>query len=217
MNDDIFVKAFLNYISNNNRSMLIKASSISQTLQMEIVDILGRFGCRQLPTTSNLSALLLKAATYEFCIKPAAALVSIYSGIPESHQRFWNERGIDGIIAVYESLSVTSSTVLKALRCPAIVTAEQERVFSYLKDMIGNLQSKELQSFLRFVTGSSSLITNTILVQFNCLSGVARRPIAHTCSCSLELSVQYINYNDFAQEFFSILTGNQQVWEMNSV
>ena len=161
----------------------------SVVVQTEILDVLSQFGCRQLPCPSNLASLLHKAALYEFCIKPAAALASIYSGVPMVHRSFWKAKGIDGIVSLYSSLSVTAAAVLKTLEAPCDMTGDKERIYSYLRMMIGNFQSRELQCFLRFVSGSSSLTTNRIHVTFNHLSGAARRPIAHTCSCSLELSL----------------------------
>ena len=84
------------------------------------------------------------------------------------------------------------------------MTSGQARVLGYLRTFIGNLNHQDLRNFLRFVTGSS-VIDKKISVTFNSLSGLARRPISHTCSCTLELSVTYITYPDFAEEFLTVL------------
>ena len=72
---------------------------------------------------------------------------------------------------------------------------------------------------MRFVTGSCVCITPVIRITFNSLSGLARRPIAHTCDCSLELPTTYSNYNDFRGEFQSILmdTENEFSWRMDAL
>ena len=77
------------------------------------------------------------------------------------------------------------------------MTSSQSRVVGYLKTFTGNLEHRDLRNLLRFVTGSSVMIC----VTFNSLSGLARRPISHTCACTLELPVTYTTYLDFAEEF----------------
>ena len=68
------------------------------------------------------------------------------------------------------------------------------------------MHNAEVRNFLGFVTGSSALVIDEIKVTFNGLSGLSRRPIAHTCSSTLELPVSYATYLEFAQEFDFILT-----------
>lgn len=54
---------------------------------------------------------------------------------------------------------------------------------------------------MRFVTGSCVCATRQIKITFNSLSGLARRPISHTCDNLLDISTTYFNYNDFQHEF----------------
>ena len=58
-----------------------------------------------------------------------------------------------------------------------------------------------------------------ITVIFNGLSGLGRRPIAHTCDCSLELPLSYINFNDFEKEITAILskTNGGYSWRMDGI
>ena len=95
----------------------------------------------------------------------------------------------------------------------------EERVCSYLTTMIGNMQVSELSLFLRFVTGASVCIVPKIKVEFNALSGFARRPIAHTCDCVLELPTSYTNYDEFRGEFKAIfdITKENFSWRMDAL
>ena len=103
--------------------------------------------------------------------------------MPESHRPFWSEKRVNGIVRLYKSCSVTPEAVLRILETTTHdLNGDQEHVYSYLKTMIGNMATKELQAFVRFMTGSSSSIEQRMQVQFTCLTGAARRPIAHTCS-----------------------------------
>ena len=82
-----------------------------------------------------------------------------------------------------------------------------------------NMQPPELRLFLRFVTGASVCIAPKIEVTFNNLSGLARRPIAHTCDFNLELPTAYVNYEDFYGEFKAILTSTSKEfsWRMDAM
>ena len=72
--------------------------------------------------------------------------------------------------------------------------------------MIGSMNQDELRALLRFITSSPVCIAKTISVSFNSLSGLARRPIAHTCDCNLELPVSYMTYLEFLSEFKTVLS-----------
>ena len=55
------------------------------------------------------------------------------------------------------------------------------------------------------------MTANKISVSFNNLSGIARRPISHTCSCVLELSRNYLTFIDFSKEFQQVLMSADSV------
>ena len=63
-------------------------------------------------------------------------------------------------------------------------------MLSYLRQYVGNMRHEELQSFLRFVTGSSVCTANK-LVSFSNMEGLGRRPVAHTCGYTIQLSTSY--------------------------
>lgn len=96
------------------------------------------------------------------------------------------------------------------------MNAAEERVYGYLTSFIGNMKLEELRLFLRFITGSSVCIDKKIEITFNNLSGAARRPIAHTCTCILEVPLSYATYPEFSEEFLKILM-SELSWVMDAV
>ena len=140
----------------------------------------------------------------------------INEGIPKAHKKFWSELGICGIKKLYDSLVATPDKVLDLLDVLCTNHAEQ-RVFGYLKSMIGNMGPDDLRNFLRFVTGSSVCIAKKITISFSSLTGLARSPFARTCSSALEIPVAYNNYHDFSAEWSGILnqTNNEWNWRMD--
>ena len=175
----ILLEAFLDYISAHERAVFKEAltydidGKFSSTIQETLLSVLSRFGCRQLPSPYNLKSCIEHIAQYEFITRPAAAVFAVYSG-----------EKVRGMLVL-----------------PQAQSPNEERVYSYLTTMIGNMNTNELRSFLRFVTGSTVCSSNDILVTFNILSGLSRRPIAHTCDSTLELSSTYINFDEFYEDF----------------
>lgn len=74
-----------------------------------------------------------------------------------------------------------------------------------------------LEQVRRFVTGSSVCIAGKLEVEFNGFTGLARRPIAHTCSNCLELSAAYTSYPEFEREFQLILSNETFTWVMDAI
>ena len=82
--------------------------------------------------------MMVNLARYEFVANPAAALSLICRGVPEQHQLFWNDLGVDGLFTLYRAQSVSSVMVLKMLPDTEGSDPKQERVFVYLRQYIGN-------------------------------------------------------------------------------
>ena len=61
----------------------------------------------------------------------------------------------------------------------------------------GKMQSSELRLFLQFVTRSSMCITSKINVTFSNMTGLGHCPIACTCDATIELPINFANYDDF--------------------
>ena len=170
-----------------------------------------------MPTPLNIKQLLIDGARYQFKIKPLGTLYSMYSGMPVEYKPFWSQFSTDKLFSLYQALNATPKAVLEMINEPECLSSAESRVYNYLRNFIGNMRQAELHRFLRFVTGSSVVIADHIDVTFNNLNGLARRPISHTCDCSLELSRSYATYMDFEEEFSTILASESSVWIMDSI
>lgn len=214
--DDIMVKSFQCYLSFHDSCVLEEALQLQSFSNDMVSSILAQFGCRQIPQPANLKRIVVQLAQHEFITKPLGAVQALYSGIPKCHYDLWRKFVIEQFFTLYNILSATPQAVLKKLIEPSPMKADEQRVFNYLTSSIGNLSQEMLQCFLRFVTGSSSMMANQISISFNKLTGIARRPISHTCSCVLELSTEYLSYLDFSGDFNHVLTSNES-WNMDAV
>ena len=155
-------------------------------------------------------------AVHEFCIKPAAAIALMNTGV---HKSFWATKSLQDIQRIHRALTATPSKVISMLSIPVVFNPAEERVVGYLTAMIGNMGPEDLRNFLHFVTGASVCVATKINIQFNHLSGFARRPISHTCDFTLDLPIDYSNYNDFLSDFKPILldTKNEYTWLIDAL
>ena len=71
--------------------------------------------------------------------------------------------------------------------------------------------------FLHFVTGSFVTNVSSIMTSSNNFDGLARRPIAHTCTGLLEVSSTYNIFFYFESEFRAVLSDPYFSWRMDAI
>lgn len=216
--NEFMLETFINSLCAHERECIgsaVKMSAFSSEQRQQLTIILGRYGGRNIPSPESLKCNILQAAKYEFIIKPCAALTVIYAGIPSRHRAFWEKISIYEFHAWCVALTATPTKVLSVLEDDCADNQNKERVLRYLTQFIGNMSSDELRSFLRYVTGAS-ICPSHWAVTFNSLTGIARRPIGHTCANILELSVDYSTYVEFVVEFRAFLS-NSDAWYMDAM
>ena len=220
--DWILSESFIDFLSEHDGTILHDAIQYKGTpdfpndQKSKVISILSKFECSEIPTPFNLKALLISVAKYLFLVKPLGLLYAMRSGVPKIYNGFWEEFTVAEMFNFYRFLNATPSSVIKLIQEPELTNAGENRVYNYLLSLIGNMKQNELRLLLRFITGSAVLLDKPIKVSFNSLSGLARRPISHTCNCMLELSISYSSYPDFENEFLSILH-NELSWEMHAI
>lgn len=218
--DRFVLDSFMDYLSTYEADtvrLALNKSEFSQDLSNALVGVLSRFGCRQLPSPANLNSLLVQLARHEMLTIPLRVLHYMHSGVPSTHHSFWGTFSISDLFDLYKLVDMTPSQVIQSISVPDDMNAAQDRVFNYLLCFVGNLKDREdLRKFLRFVTGSSVNIGKTITVSFNNAVGISRRPVAHTCSCEIELPVSYSTSLEFSNEF-KIILSSDLAWVMDVV
>ena len=221
--DEILLDSFTDYLATYESSLL--RNSIAQSkqkvpfssrAQAQLINILSKLGCTEIPSPSNIKRLVISVANHLFLGKPLGALYALNSGVPVPYNSFWKRFSVGQLFDLYKALNATTSSVLRLIEEPIDLNSAEERVFGYLLSFIGNMKPNELRLFLRFVTGSSVLLAKQINVSFNGLTGLARRPISHTCDCHIELPLSYTTYPEFEVEFTQVLS-NEVSWAMDAV
>ena len=175
MPDSFLLESFMDYVSTLEGTRLhnaLKSAHFSGEEQSDIVSILSRFGCREMPTATNLRQLIIQVAKHELLMAPVGAHYVLNSGVPTIHHAFWEQFSVADLYKLYKVLNGTPAQIIQDIAEPLGMNKAKERVFGFLIAYIGNMSIKTLRLFLRFVTGSSVRIGKKIKVEFNHLSGL---------------------------------------------
>lgn len=133
------------------------------------------------------------------------------SGIPAVEKEFWQSKCLHDIYAICLALYCCPAKVTNMIAEPAAINSNEDQVFNYLLQYVGNMRAEELRKFLRFSISSSVMISDKINVVFNNLSGLGRRLIAHTCTIEIPTTYLYVDH----EEVNSILS-DEYSWQMDA-
>ena len=174
-----------------------------------LIDILFRFNVRNIPTSrAEFHSLFLRIAKCEFITKPSVLVKAFKEGMLDAHPAVWSDLDATTIRTIYGRLDPTPEKVVAVLHPSpdyTPLTPQRDRVFEFLRRYVRRLTREKVSLFLQFVTGSSLLLVSKVEVAFTNLSGIQRRPIAHTCTDRIDVSTEYESFAAFAKEIGSIL------------
>lgn len=207
------VDAFLNIVSATDKEVLKMAmADFSSINEEELIDILDNYDCKFLPTANNCTEIINQLA-HKAIVQEPNFVIDTWNSVFRKHVS--NSLSKEKLDSLYKNLEPTPRKVIGVLEFPNDMNTAESTVSKHLQRFIKDLDKQKLSDFLRFVTGSNLLVREKISVRFVELQGLARRPVAHTCGCVLELPRAYANYPDFKTEFLSVLESS--VWVMDIV
>lgn len=221
VSDDILLKSFIQYLAPSEEQVVREAlgrpdaewnrddTDDDDDKDKELLDLLDRFGCRQFPTKDNIKNLLLEVAHKEI-VQQAQYVADCWEGVFRGHLTEGKLSTVEGVCSVYQSLEPTTKKVLSMLHAAPNTNAERSAL-DYFKRFIRGLDIPQLKCLLMFITGADVICVKSIEITFTKLEGLARRPIAHTCGCVLELPSTYDSYAEFRSEFTNVLA--KEKWQ----
>lgn len=208
----MLLSSFKSYISKNEAEIVEKALSKELAADdPDLLDFLSNFDCRRVVTPDNIEDIIVELAHKELIQKPKY-VSDCWSEVLSKLKLYFPT--IEDLIAFYQSHEPTNTKVVSMLQADVCSDAERE-AFNHLKKYVRGLDKSKLYAFLRFVTASDIIVTDKIQVSFSGITGAARRPVSHTCGCTLELPSTYANFCELREEFSSILSADS--WEMDIV
>lgn len=219
--DNIVLESFFDFLSSYESSIIRDAISKAQQsftcgLQEQLINVLSRLGCVEVPTPANIKQLVTSVAKHLLIGKCLGQLYTMSSGVPIAHIEFWKEITAVKLFDLYKALNATPEKVLAIIEEPEDMNMAQTKAFSFLTTFLANASPDTLRLLLRFITGSSVMIDFPIKVLFNTITGLGRRVIAHTCDCTIELPSSYETYPEFQQELLMLLSSDF-AWTMDAL
>uniref|UniRef100_A0A096MIJ3 HECT domain-containing protein n=1 Tax=Poecilia formosa TaxID=48698 RepID=A0A096MIJ3_POEFO len=184
-------------------------SDFSSVDKEELIEILDNYSCRRMPTASNVNEILQELAHKTLVQEPAYVIEQWAKTLSITGNSFQD------LYSLYENLPPNARKVLKSIVFAQEMNIHQKDIQKYVSTYIRNADLQHLSLFLRFCTGSDLFLDKKILIDFTKIQGFLRRPVAHTCSCVLELSIYYDSYPDFSAEMNKVLESN--VWVMDII
>lgn len=208
--DSNLLEAFFNYISPTETDVLTEALDNFKGANIEeLFSILRSYNCTVLPTEENLTKLVEEIAHKEIVQAPAF-IIKCWKPILRSIGESMSAKGLNKIL---DDLKPRARNVTKCIQFPGSMSHVETITSNHLLRFVRERDEKELGLFLRYCTGSDLFLSKTIKVTFTDMSEFTRRPLAHTCTCSLELACNYSNYAKFRSEYCSVLRSG--VWLMD--
>lgn len=207
---DLLFDSFKHYVSEVERKVIERCrSGTIEANDESLLDLLSNFDCRRNVTKDTSLKIFTELAHKELIQRPQYVADCWGEILVELKPSFPN---VEALNQLYIQLTPTTSKILNAMVCQPLNEGERQSE-KYLKRFIKGLDSRLLSTFLRFFSGSDLMLFATWQVHFTNLLGASRRPIAHTCSCTLELPSTYQSFPELREEFNNILQADN--WEMD--
>ena len=173
---------------------------------------LDQFKSRTKVSKENVHEVIVEIARHEVIQKPHL-MASCWQNVFTSFGKTFID--ISSSSNLYRQLEPTAKKLITLLKLDPRDNSERD-AFSYFKRFIRGLPEPDLGKLVKFITGSDLLAVPSIDVTFiKYENEFSRRPIAHTCSPSLELPSTYNNFCELKEEFTNIRRQNN--WEMSII
>jgi hypothetical protein len=203
-------QAFLQLLpQSESRTLQSALSDIKSVDEDELLEILGQHDTKVSPSQDNLERVVREIAHKEL-IQSAMYVIDCWSPILKSLHMTQLR-----LNSLYIDMFPTTRRVVSVMKFPDTMSPEDHVVANHLKRFVRELEIDPLKKFMRFCTGSDLLLGKEIEIAFVNGTGLARRPVAHTCTCLLELPKSYENFPQFRKEFMSVLNAN--IWIMDII
>lgn len=186
----ILKESFLLYISPSEKEVVEAAMSNFPYDEDELIFLLERFQCHNIPKPDEITQTLLQIA-HKTLIQEVKYVIDAIGHIGEDMLKTLFP-DVKSIFSMYEQLEPSVSRVLALFNCNP-VTTQQNKCLGYLQRFVRGRNKKQLKQLLRFLSGSDIICVNKTDVSFIIRHRKGRLPSVHTCGPLLELPSIYVS------------------------
>lgn len=188
----MLIQSFRNYVSADERFLIAKCISddidYAGKTGSELLEMLSSYDCRRQVNSENIVAIIEEIAHKELIQKPQY-IADCWKGIISPLMPSFPN--LESLSERYECLIPSVSKRLSCIEANPAKDGERQSLRFLQKYIKGLDTPQKLPNFVRFISGSESMLFAAIQMQFTELSGLGRRPIAHKCNTLLETSSTY--------------------------
>ncbi len=208
VNDDVLMSSFHNYLSLTERTAVAKAcqGTLEECDEDDLLDLFTRMGSHCIPPKNTMNVAFQTMAHKAILQEPKYVIDCFSRAMPFALLKVPDQ---ESLLSLYDTKKATGKKVAQLLQTTQMICSQREQmVFNHLQRYLRNADQSKAEKFIRFCTGSSVICVDQIKVSFNAESGLSRRPVAHTCGATLDLSYTYSSYPDLRTEFDNILSSD---------
>ncbi|KAK3720969.1 hypothetical protein QZH41_006538 [Actinostola sp. cb2023] len=213
VSDDFVMTDFINYLSPYEANTLQHILT-SPKLEVDDIDFVieleDRYGMRIPPNPSNIRNIVQQMARSELLEMPMFTMKYLKRGMMSSSygEQLWKDVSANNLNEVYQAQNPNPSTVLSLLTSEdeTTLSAQEVKIYTFLKRYVRNLDQTKCAHFLKYCTGSTTVVVKKISVTFYNTNSTEPLPKAHTCGAVLEMpSKGYATFNLFKIMMDSLL------------
>ncbi|XP_076079240.1 uncharacterized protein LOC143049518 [Mytilus galloprovincialis] len=204
--DELLLQTFSSFITETDSNLVnhLLSNTNWEGLHAEIVNLISTYGGFEVPTKTNVKQTILDLAKINMTVIPCVPISKIKVGM-DCYHLLWN--GVTEHVII-NLMNQYKPTHLKVINLISYTTSDdptlcslEEKVKTYFERFIRSLSNQQLLHFLKFWTSSDILCIPRLYVSFNSTQGFNRRPIANTCSATLQISRFYFSADELIEEF----------------
>ena len=205
------LQSYLNYLPRNEAD-LIKSFATNQVVEktQHIIDILSESRVFANPSKDNVYDLCKKAAHTTLVKLPFCSMKCLVGGMGS----FWTHTTEDMLNTIFSEMIATPEKVISALQCVEMCH-QDATITTFLHRFIRSASRNELDAFLRFSTGCTSLIPGEIIkvTYFNQTHSYLAPTVA-TCFKIINIPRGYSSFAQFRENILLYLSNNHS-WSID--
>ena len=191
VSNDELLKSYFNYLPFRESNKILEFSRGTNVHQYQpIVDILSEHKIFTKPNPANIMQLCITAANVCLIRLPMFAMQTLSKNMGS----FWSKLSESMFDSIYQCTVPTTESVIESIN--AVETQQyDQQITTWLHRFLRSSNEEEIFLFLRFITGSTTLLPGDIIkVQYIDQPEDFLRPTAATCFKILYLPRQYHSF-----------------------
>lgn len=208
--DEEIVEGFLKYLPSKESELMMQFKANGKGNVSAIGDIFSELHLFQKPTMENIEKLLVKAGKMALLRNTCFA----FQNLVMEMGTFWRKLSKSHLLSIFNATRPNAEKIIDSLDCSER-NRQEGRIIIWLHRYIRSCTQTEMERFLRFITGSTSISPATMIkVEFNDQTIENLRPRSQTCFQIFIIPRQYFSFTQMKTNL-DFFIGNASNWALH--